>query len=242
MNILSIFRVVSPYFRRRRMAMFEAQMRTTPHLRILDVGGRSEFWNELSQPVKQLDIVNVEGDRHPLEPTNDRPWIRVGYGDALDLGFKDKSYDLVFSNSVIEHVQTWENQVRFAKEAARVGKGLWVQTPAREFFIEPHYIAPFIHWLPIPIRRRLIRWCTLWGWIERPTQHRIDDTIREIRLLSYREFKELFPDCEILRERFLWAFTKSYIAFKCPTERIHDHVLSEDSAIQDDRALSTAAC
>ncbi len=241
MNILSIFKVISPIFRRKRMAWFLDQMRLSPHVRILDVGGRADFWNELKQPVRQLDIVNVEGDPGTLAATEDRPWMRVGYGNALALDFKDKSYDLVFSNSVIEHVQTWENQVKFAKEADRVGKGLWVQTPAREFFIEPHYIAPFIHWIPIPLRRKLIRWCTIWGWIERPSQQRIDDTIAEIRLLSYKEFRTLFPDCEILRERFLGVFTKSYIAVKRPSELSHEHPISEESLAQEAGTLAVAA-
>jgi hypothetical protein len=214
MGILSVFRVISPIFRRKRMATFVDRMKPSGRDRILDVGGRVLFWNELQQPVQQLDIVNIEGNPGEFKAVPERPWMRLGYGNALDLSFQDQSYDLVFSNSVIEHVQTWDNQVRFAREAERVGKSLWIQTPAREFFIEPHYIAPFIHWVPVAMRRKLVRWCSLWGWLERPSQSRIDETIQEIRLLSFREFQSLFPDCEILRERFLGIFTKSYIAVK----------------------------
>ncbi|WP_255695553.1 methyltransferase domain-containing protein [Rhodohalobacter sp. 614A] len=51
-------------------------------------------------------------------------------GDALDMHmFEDKSFDVVFSNSVIEHVGSFENQRRFADEVRRVGKAYWVQTP-----------------------------------------------------------------------------------------------------------------
>lgn len=240
MNILSIFRVISPIFRRKRMAWFLDQMQLSEQVRILDVGGRVDFWNELNQNVKRLDIVNVEGDRSSLTPVESRPWMRVGYGNALDLNFEDRAYDLVFSNSVIEHVQTWENQVLFAKEAARVGKALWVQTPAREFFIEPHYIAPFIHWVPIPLRRKIVRWFTIWGWIERPSQQRVDEVIAEIRLLSFDEFQSLFPGCQILRERFLGIFTKSYIAVRRPLEESEKHVVPESSSAQNHRPLSAA--
>ncbi len=241
MNILSIFQIISPIFRRKRMAWFLDQMQLSKQVRILDVGGRANFWNELHQEVKLLDIVNVEGDRRSLTPVENRPWMRVGYGNALDLDFEDKSYDLVFSNSVIEHVQTWENQVKFACEAERVGKALWVQTPAREFFIEPHYIAPFIHWIPIPLRRKLIRWCTIWGWLERPTQQRIDEVIAEIRLLSFKEFQSLFPNCEILRERFLGIFTKSYIAVRRPSEKPKEYVVPENSSAENHGTVSTSS-
>jgi hypothetical protein len=224
------------------MAWFLERMQLSDQIRILDVGGRVEFWENLDRPVRQLDVVNLEIDRQELEPIPSRPWLRAGNGNALALNFKDKSYDLVFSNSVIEHVQTWENQKKFAHEVDRVGKGLWIQTPAREFFIEPHYIAPFIHWLPVSLRRKLVRWCTLWGWIERPDQNRVDEMIREIRLLTFNEFRSLFPDCEILRERFLGIFTKSYIAVRFPVEKVHENVVSEDCAVQNDRTLSAATC
>jgi SAM-dependent methyltransferase len=241
MNILSIFQIISPIFRRKRMAWFLDQMKLKNEVRILDVGGRANFWNELHQEVKLLDIVNVEGDRRSLTPVDSRQWMRVGYGNALDLDFEDKSYDLVFSNSVIEHVQTWENQVKFAREADRVGKALWVQTPAREFFIEPHYIAPFIHWVPVPLRRKLIRWFTIWGWMERPSQQRVDEVIAEIRLLSVKEFQTLFPKCEILRERFLGIFTKSYIAVRRPSETLEEYVVPENSSTENDRSFSTTS-
>lgn len=134
-------------------------------------------------------------------------------GDGCALPFADESFDVVFSNSVIEHVGTWERQCAFAAEARRVGRRLWIQTPAREFFIEPHLVAPFIHWLPAHWQRRLIRHATLRGWLERPDAAWVDRFLAEVRLLRLAEMRRLFPDCEILRERFL-GLTKSYIAVR----------------------------
>jgi hypothetical protein len=54
---------------------------------------------------------------------------------------------------------------------------------------------------------------TVWGLLTRPTAQQVDDFLAEIRLLSYREMRELFPECEIIRERF-FGLTKSYIAVK----------------------------
>ncbi|NNM31130.1 MAG: hypothetical protein HKO57_16550, partial [Akkermansiaceae bacterium] len=89
----------------------------------------------------------------------------------------------------------------------------WIQTPARSFFFEPHYVTPFIHWLPKRLRRRIVRWGTLWGLVKRPSRERVEEMINELRLLSFDEMKTLFPDCEIRREKLL-GMTKSFIAVR----------------------------
>ena len=90
---------------------------------------------------------------------------------------------------------------------------MWVQTPARSFFFEPHLLAPFIHFLPLSWQRRLVRNFTLWGWITRPSQASVDRMLGELRLLDYAAFRELFSDCEIRRERF-FGFTKAFVAVR----------------------------
>ena len=106
-----------------------------------------------------------------------------------------------------------ETQQKFAAEVLRVGKNIWVQTPAQEFFFEPHYFTPFIHWIPRGKRALFVRWFTVWGILERPTKKKIEETVNEIRLLRRREMEELFQGCEILNEKFL-GMTKSYIAVR----------------------------
>ena len=94
-----------------------------------------------------------------------------------------------------------------------MGRKLWIQTPAREFFIEPHYLAPFVHWLPIACQRRLIRNFTLRGWLERPSQQTVEAMLADLRLLRRSEFAILFPECHLRVERFL-GLPKSYIAVR----------------------------
>jgi hypothetical protein len=125
-----------------------------------------------------------------------------------------QSYDIGFSNSVIEHVGSWERQLQFASEIRRVANALWVQTPAYECPIEPHYMTPFIHYLPRSLQKRILRWCTMWGWIERPNQEQIDALVETTRLLRKPEIQRLFPDCEIITEHLLWVMPKSYIAIR----------------------------
>ena len=69
-------------------------------------------------------------------------------GDGRSLPFRDGSFDVVFSNSVIEHVGDAASQRRFAREVARVGRAYWVETPNRWFPVEQHLLTPLVHWLP----------------------------------------------------------------------------------------------
>lgn len=206
-TIHTIFGKLSPIFRRKRMALFFATFKPTDRTRVVDLGGLPGTWT--CQPGR-FPVVLVNLDPHVATDTTR---FRTIQGDATQLDFPDDSFDVLFSNSVIEHVGTWEKQQVFAQTARRLAPRLWVQTPARCFPIEPHLIAPFVHYLPAKMQRHLLRWCTIWGWLNKPSRQEVDDFLKEVRLLTYREMKELFPDCEILRERTL-GLTKSYIAVR----------------------------
>ena len=114
---------------------------------------------------------------------------------------------------MIEHLGLIENQRLFAAECRRVGENYYVQTPNKWFFIEPHLITPFIHWLPHRAQKLLLRNFTVWGWITRPTIQYCESFMKELRMLDEREMKKLFPECKIYRERFL-GIVKSIIAVK----------------------------
>jgi SAM-dependent methyltransferase len=141
------------------------------------------------------------------------------HGDGCHLPFADKAFDIVFSNSVIEHVGGPEAQARFAREIIRAGRGYWVQTPNRYFPVETHLLTPFVHLLPRTWRAFIVRRFTVWQWIHRPDpeakRYYIEHFVSDIRLLSAVEIQHLFPDAVILRERFL-GFTKSLVAYRLP--------------------------
>lgn len=209
MNIHAIYNRISPWFRRRRLARFQAVMQPGTETTILDVGGFPACWPENACPA-HVTCINLDRTTGFVET----PRRRMLHGDGCALEFGNQSFDIGFSNSVIEHLGTWENQQKFAAEVRRVGGRLWVQTPARWFFIEPHLIAPFIHWLPKRWQRPLLRWFTVWGWLTKPTPAQVDAFLAEVRLLTYAEMQALFPDCRIECEKFLWLLTKSYIAVR----------------------------
>lgn len=127
--------------------------------------------------------------------------------------FKDKEFDVVFSNSVIEHVGGWGNQQKMAKEIQRVGKHYFVQTPNYYFPIEPHFLLPIFQFLPVKRKVWLIQHFTL-GWRPKtPDYSEAVKMVNSIRLLTKTELFYLFPKSTVLEEKFL-GFTKSFILYK----------------------------
>jgi hypothetical protein len=204
MSIHAVYRPLLRHFRAKRMRHFQSKFDLKLETQVLDVGGHPFNWGLLDQP-PQLTFLNI----HLVKAEA----AHVVVADGCHQPFRDHQFDVVYSNSVIEHLSCWENQQAFARECRRIGRRYYVQTPNQNFFIEPHYLAPFIHWLPVSIQRRLARHATLWGWLTKPTLAQIDERIQELRLLNERELRQLFPDAEIWRERFL-GITKSLMAAK----------------------------
>lgn len=178
-------------------------------IKVLDVGGRPEYWRNVGlQGIGELVILN--NDPGELSGAQDRAPITSRIGDARDLSeYADGHFDLVHSNSVIEHVGTWGDMMAMAREVRRVGRSGWVQTPAWEFPIEPHFRAPFLHWFAAPLRARMLGLSVLPAYRGMGLRERRANVDR-INLLSYREMRALFDDAEIYVERILVA--KSYSA------------------------------
>ena len=126
--------------------------------------------------------------------------------------FGDQSFDLVHSNSLIEHVGSLDDQARMAAEIRRVAAGYFVQTPNRYFPIEPHFLVPAFQFLPVALRVRVARRFRP-GWYRGGDAAVAVRDAREIRLLSERELRAMFPDGQVWRER-LYGMTKSFVVWR----------------------------
>ena len=198
----------SAKFRRARGRHLAKFLATLPRpIKLLDVGGDAAFWDVIGAG-GGLEITIVNSDLS----VSDSRFLFV-LGDARDLSqFGDASFDVVVSNSVIEHVGTRSDQEAMAREVRRVGKRYYVQTPNRFFPIDPHYLVPFFHWLP---RRWQIALLTRFdiGWLRSGGDSNAAAVmIDSIQLLSARELLRLFPGARIWRERF-FGLTKSLTAY-----------------------------
>jgi hypothetical protein len=192
------------------MSLFTSIIDITDADFILDVGGNTVNWHLLEQRPRVI-LVNLEPEYFGPN-SDDQSFIRV-IADARRLPFRSKSIDVLFSNSVIEHLNNRADQITMANEVERVGRRYFVQTPDFAFPIEPHFLAPFFHWLPLRLRLATVRWLTPWGWITRSDRTEAERLVREIRLLSQRDVRRLFPDGTVLVER-AFGLPKSILAVR----------------------------
>jgi hypothetical protein len=211
MNSPDLLRRALRHFRSRRMRLFERTFEITPNTRILDIGGSPAIWEFLTVRPR-LTILNFPS---ALEP--DAKSLEHVAADGRMLPFKDGAFDIAFSNSVIEHVGTRQDQQTFAEEIARVARAYWVQTPNRGFPIEMHLMLPFIHYLPKAWQRRIVERFTVWELLVHPSEAQrsfyIEHFLSDIKLLDKSDLQQLFPDAKILSERVL-GVAKSLIAVR----------------------------
>ena len=167
---------------------------------ILDVGGKINFWENRGLAGNNdyiITIVNIEKEKSLYSN------IKTKIGDATDLSpFNDKSFDVVHSNSVIEHLYNFNNQSKMASEIIRVGQKHIVQTPNKYFFIEPHYLLPFFDIVPEKLKY-LILTKTKLSRLKKWDKNFAKQYIKEIKLLSLKEMKILFPNSKIYFEKFM---------------------------------------
>lgn len=201
-------------FRRKRFRFFESKILAFQRpITILDIGGTVRFWVDENYHLKDVFITIIN-----IRPEESRyPNIRVLQGDACDLSqFKDKAFDISFSNSLIEHLHTTANQQKMAKEAVRVSRCFFVQTPNRYFPIEPHFRFPLFQFLPKRIQIFLQTKTLLINGVKYNKEY-AKEIVDEIKLLSKGELKKLFPESQLYTEYFL-GMPKSFIAYSFPHE------------------------
>lgn len=211
-------RALAGRLRQARFSLFQrlvTRLATAGEIAVLDIGGAPDYWLRLAgfdQLPVQVTLLNLI----PYAPP-DHPRLHVAVGDARALPqYADVAFDLVHSNSVIEHVGPWEDQQRVAAEIHRLGRAYFVQTPNRYFPMEPHFLLPGFQFLPPSLKGAIAaRWRPGW-YRDRPVAVAAAEA-RAIRLLTRGELRRLFPDAFLWSERFL-GLTKSFVAYHDPSD------------------------
>ena len=205
--------------RRARFGRFVALARQAAgsgeRVSILDVGGTVRYWAQvLDDSMRGLQpVITIVTPAATPAVTND-PRIRIVRGDGCDLAmFRDREFDVVHSNSVVEHVGDWARMQRFAAEIRRLAPRYYVQTPNFWFPVEPHSMTPFLHWMPLPWRLSLVQRYALGNWRRAGDVSEAMARIEGARLLDRRMLQSLFPDAAIAVERFA-LLPKSLIAVR----------------------------
>lgn len=193
--------------RERKFRLFLGLLRPSPATRILNVGAsgshhalpkqfESEYEHRGQITGGGISFSEVQDYRDGF------PGVKSVVFDGCALPFVDKSFDIVYSNAVIEHLPDLRSQQRFAAEVARVGRGWFVTTPNLWYPVEPHYHLPFVQFLPQRWQRRLV---TKLGKVP----------YENLRLLSKSQLRELFPQGCVLGCRVTF-YSETLIAYHRP--------------------------
>jgi len=151
---MSLFSKLSYVSRTRKLELFKSTFSPTDAMSVLDVGAQANP-NE-DKPLQLIDWypwksrvtgLNISAEHIAFIKKN-YPEVDAVVGDACKLPWPDKSFDMVYSNAVIEHVGDFEKQQKMATEIMRVCKRWFVTTPNRRFPVEFHLRLPLVTWLP----------------------------------------------------------------------------------------------
>jgi hypothetical protein len=197
----------------RRWEVFTGLFPDVDRMRVVDLGGTVESWRRAPVQPREVVVVNL------LEPGDDETSRLVPVlGDAcraravLEESGIDPSFDLVFSNSLLEHVGGHANRAALAEEVRALAPRHWVQTPYRFFPVEPHWVFPMMQFLPVAARARVAQ-----GW---PLTHTrpgsAEEALAEVQwteLIGVTELRGYFPDSQVVKER-MGGLVKSIVAVR----------------------------
>ena len=192
--------------RQQRNEEFKRRFPDLPEMRVLDLGGTAVSWQTLGLQAKSVTLVNLDHVEDPEEP-----WMEILRTDACAGGFG--KYDLVFSNSLLEHLGGHARRQQFAEVVRESAPSWWIQTPYRYFPIEPHWVFPGFQFLPFRARLAI---CQHWSIGHAPAMKDASEAaelVASIELVSAAEMRNYFPESEIWFERIV-GVPKSLVAIK----------------------------
>jgi SAM-dependent methyltransferase len=167
--------------------MFMSEFHPHESESVLDIGVTSDRTYENSNyfealyPYKHQIVATGLQDAAFLEAMY--PGLRYVRANALNMPFRDLTFDLVHSSAVLEHVGSAANQALMIAECLRVARrAICLTTPNRWFPIEFHTQLPLLHWLPKPACRKIFRRMGLGEFAEEANLNLLSK--RELRVLT----------------------------------------------------------
>jgi len=215
-------RSLSSIMRRKRLKillkMITAWHRAEGNVRILDIGGTQRYWNVIPRPFLKkncvcITLLNNERDEDFILD----PLFELIIADGCNLEqFCNQAFHIGHSNSVIEHLNGTGMRKKFSNEIRRVSRSLYIQIPNYWFPVEPHFVFPGFQWLPRSMRVFLRLHFNLGYYIKASTRREAEKSVDNIKLLTTRSMQEFFPDCKIVKYKFM-GLTKSIVALRSDT-------------------------
>lgn len=219
-----VFKPYSLKFENHRNEVIKENIDLNTCERILDLGGGTGTRMKSLFPNKTNGIYIADISEQALDVAkNKHGFETILLDESGKIPFEDAYFDFIFCNSVIEHVTVDKSELynitsnkifkekslfrqkTFADEIKRVSKNYYVQTPNKHFIIESHLWFPSLYlYLPRKMKIKLMLFLNKF-WIKSSSP--------DFSLLDFNEFKNLFSEAKIIREKSM-GLTKSLIAIK----------------------------
>jgi hypothetical protein len=180
-------------------------------LRVIDLGGSAQMWARWG--ITEADGVHVvlannhrSDTTHRSEPLPGR-FMDTWSVDVLELPPDTfAGYDLVFSNSMLEHLPTPAAQARLAAAIMASGKPYFIQVPNKHCIVDPHFPHPLAAFFAL-WPRRLQAWAhvhhALGSSGRAGSLAAARATMAAYHPLARRELAALFPNGRVVTERNL---------------------------------------
>ena len=201
---MSVFGKLSRISRNRKLKLFHKMMKPTKEASILDIGAEIDPSHVTSlqfiddYPWKnKVTAINLSSE-HISHLQEYYPEVDARVGDACNLPWEDKHFDIAYSNAVIEHVGSFEKQKKMAAEIMRVGKRWFVTTPNRWYPFEFHMRLPLVTWLPY----NGYLWAgRIISYDHEQHEYTIGRRRNDLRLMTARDLRKCFPDSKVIKQR-----------------------------------------
>jgi hypothetical protein len=198
------------YTRAQRHKLFDDFMRhSTGRIRLVDLGGTVSFWEDwglAAQPQLSVTIVND----HHSDKTHEHDALRLANlsrlrADVMTLTAADLAeYDVIFSNSLIEHLPGEQAQRRLAQAIIDSGRPYFMQTPNKRSPLDPHFPRPYVPFFatyPRPVQARLLSWSALGSGQAAPSFEAALARLQHYHPLTRGDVRHLFPQARVVMER-----------------------------------------
>ena len=183
--------------------MFISLMKPEEGMRILDIGGQPQIWDFIDIPLN-ITCLNLPGIAQKNHKSHHN--IKFVEGDGCNMPqYNMGDFDMLFSNSVIEHVGPESNRALFASEVKRICTTYWIQTPYKYYPFEAHCGMPFWWFYSEKMRQKFInKWKKeVPAWAE---------MVETTTVVTVPELKKHFPNSNVIKEWFI--FPKSVIVYR----------------------------
>ena len=213
------------FTRGRRLRLFNEFMSgVTGPVRLIDLGGTVKFWEDWGLAKRpQLDVTlvnNHDRDKNHEDDPITLPNLRRLRADVLSLTAEDfAQYDVIFSNSLIEHLPGRALQQQLARAIIDSGRPYFLQTPNKHSPIDPHFPRPYVPFFatyPRPLQARLLSWSSLGSGSTAPSYQAALQRLQNYYPMTVNDIRRCFPRARVVVERPL-GVPMSIIAMSHPT-------------------------